>query len=76
MQWYDSNGRNLPWRLANNPYHIWVSEIILQQTRVNQGLPYYHNFLIAFPTVAHLANASKEELLKVWYRDWETSPAN
>jgi len=66
MQWYDSNGRNLPWRLANNPYHIWVSEIILQQTRVNQGLPYYHNFLIAFPTVAHLANASKEELLKVW----------
>jgi A/G-specific adenine glycosylase len=64
--WYNQNHRDLPWRNTRNAYKIWLSEIILQQTRVNQGLPYYVNFISAFPTVNHLANASEQEILKLW----------
>lgn len=56
----------MPWRNTTNPYHIWLSEIILQQTRVAQGLPYYERFVNAFPTVQDLANVSQEEVLKLW----------
>ena len=56
----------MPWRLTNDPYKIWLSEIILQQTRVVQGLPYYERFIASFPTVQDLAAASQEEVLKLW----------
>ncbi|MBN2347678.1 MAG: A/G-specific adenine glycosylase [Bacteroidales bacterium] len=64
--WYHQNKRDLPWRNTNDPYKIWVSEIILQQTRVNQGLNYYLNFINTFPTVAHLARAPLDDVLKLW----------
>jgi A/G-specific adenine glycosylase len=66
IQWYLANKRDLPWRNTKNPYNIWLSEIILQQTKVNQGLPYYYRFIEKFPTIFHLANASEEEVLKLW----------
>ncbi|MEM7187058.1 MAG: A/G-specific adenine glycosylase, partial [Bacteroidota bacterium] len=56
----------LPWRKTKNPYYIWLSEIILQQTRVAQGMPYYLKFVEAFPTVGDLANATEEQVLKLW----------
>lgn len=65
-KWYLQNKRDLPWRKTKNPYFIWLSEIILQQTRVAQGLPYYLSFANAFPTVFDLANASEEQILKLW----------
>lgn len=64
--WYNDNKRKLPWRGTADPYKIWVSEVILQQTRVRQGMEYYHNFLLAFPTVKRLAEAPEEAVLKVW----------
>lgn len=66
LAWYDKEKRDLPWRHSNNPYHIWVSEIMLQQTRVDTVIPYYYRFLETFPTIESLANAQEEELLKVW----------
>ncbi len=66
INWYSKRKRPLPWRKSNAPYRIWLSEIILQQTRVEQGLPYYMRFIHAFPTVENLANASEEEVLKLW----------
>lgn len=66
IEWYLQNKRDLPWRETNDPYKIWVSEIILQQTRVQQGLPYYTKFIEKFPTVQILAKASTEEVLRVW----------
>jgi len=66
LDWYINNYRDLPWRKTNLPYNIWVSEIILQQTRVNQGINYYYKFIDAFPTIFHLANASIEDLMKIW----------
>ena len=66
IDWYLKNQRCLPWRLSSNPYHVWLSEIILQQTRVAQGMRYYLNFVEAFPTVFDLANASEMEVLKLW----------
>ena len=66
LTWYDANKRDLPWRRSKNPYHIWVSEIMLQQTRVDTVIPYYERFLDWFPTVESLANAPEERLLKVW----------
>ena len=65
-QWYLQNKRDLPWRNTVNPYFIWLSEIMLQQTRVAQGLPYFLRFTEAFPTVFDLAKASEEEVLKLW----------
>lgn len=64
--WYRLNKRDLPWRRSKNPYFIWLSEVILQQTRVDQGLPYYLRFIENFETVSDLALASEEEILKLW----------
>ena len=64
--WYAQNKRTLPWRQTRDPYKIWLSEIILQQTRVAQGTPYYLKFESNFPTVYDLANASEEQVLKLW----------
>jgi len=64
--WYDKNKRDLPWRKTSDPYCIWVSEIMLQQTRVEAALPYYERFLLALPTVHALAEAPEEQLLKLW----------
>jgi len=66
ITWYLENKRDLPWRKTTNPYHIWLSEIILQQTRVAQGLPYYQAFIERFSKVSDLANASQEDVLKLW----------
>jgi len=66
VSWYQINKRDLPWRNTVNPYHIWLSEIILQQTRVLQGTPYYLAFLKVFPTIEDLANASEDKVLKMW----------
>ena len=66
LAWYDENKRDLPWRRSKNPYHIWVSEIMLQQTRVDTVIPYYERFLDWFPTVEALANAPEQRLLKAW----------
>jgi A/G-specific adenine glycosylase len=64
--WYLKNKRELPWRQKKDPYHIWLSEIILQQTRIEQGLPYYLKFVEAFPSVFELANAPLDTVLKNW----------
>jgi A/G-specific adenine glycosylase len=66
LQWYRKNGRDLPWRRTKDPYAIWVSEIMLQQTQVATVLPYYQRFLKSFPTVRHLAKADLLKVLKVW----------
>ena len=66
VSWYQNNKRDLPWRSTVNPYHIWLSEIILQQTRVLQGAPYYLAFLKAFPTIEDLAEANENKVLKMW----------
>lgn len=64
--WYSNNKRELPWRQTKDPYYIWLSEIILQQTQVAQGLPYYSKFVEEFPSVFHLANAEESSVLKSW----------
>ena len=66
LEWYVLNKRELPWRNTDNPYLIWLSEIILQQTRVEQGLPYYLKFVKAFPTINDLAGAEEDKVLKFW----------
>lgn len=66
ISWYLQNKRDLPWRNTTEPYFIWLSEILLQQTRVAQGLPYYVKFVKRFPTVKNLADASEDEVLKLW----------
>lgn len=66
LSWYDVNKRDLPWRDCGDPYKIWISEIMLQQTRVDQATPYFHRFIDRFPTVQDLAAADQQEILKVW----------
>ena len=66
LSWYQENKRTLPWRSSRDPYRIWLSEVMLQQTRVAQGLPYYEKFITAFPTVHKMAEASEDEILKLW----------
>ena len=66
LHWYAAHRRELPWRNISDPYRIWVSEIILQQTRVAQGYDYYLRFVNAFPTVEALALASEDEVLRLW----------
>ena len=66
LNWYDKNARVLPWRSASTPYRVWVSEIMLQQTRVESVLPYYERFLLRFPDLKTLAQAKEEEVLKAW----------
>src|SRR6056297_1235222 len=65
-KWYNENFRDLPWRHTKNPYKIWVSEIILQQTRVDQGISYYERFIEKFPDIQHLAAAGENDVLKQW----------
>ena len=64
--WYSENGRDLPWRRTRDPYAVWLSEIILQQTRIAQGTAYWHRFMERFPTVGQLADASEDEVLRLW----------
>lgn len=64
--WYEQNKRELPWRDITDPYKIWISEVILQQTRVNQGLSYYLRFIERFPSIIQLAEAEEDEVLKYW----------
>ena len=66
LDWYHKNSRHLPWREDKDPYHIWVSEIMLQQTRVEAVIPYYERFMKRFPTIASLASCEDEELFKLW----------
>jgi A/G-specific adenine glycosylase len=66
VAWYNANKRDLPWRRTKDPYKIWLSEIILQQTRVAQGLSYYYKFIENYPTVTALAAASEHDVLKLW----------
>ncbi len=66
LEWYGDHKRDLPWRKTRDPYLIWVSEIILQQTRVEQGLEYYLNFVDKYPDIRSLARASEQEVLKMW----------
>lgn len=66
LTWYFKNKRDLPWRNTRDPYRIWLSEIILQQTRVEQGLPYYEKFVERFPNVKALAKAPEDEVMKLW----------
>lgn len=66
IRWYQRNKRPLPWRNTRNPYHIWLSEVILQQTRVDQGLPYFERFVAKYPTLNELAAAREDEVLKLW----------
>lgn len=66
IDWYQRNKRDLPWRHTRDPYIIWLSEIILQQTRVEQGMPYFDRFVECYPTVRHFAAASEDEILKLW----------
>ena len=66
LTWFDANKRELPWRKTKDPYAIWVSEIMLQQTQVATVLPYYHRWMARFPTVESLANAEEQDVLSVW----------
>lgn len=66
IKWYQENKRDLPWRHTRDPYVIWLSEIILQQTRVDQGRPYFERFLEQYPKVEDFANASEDEILRLW----------
>ncbi|WP_339915994.1 A/G-specific adenine glycosylase [Yeosuana marina] len=66
IHWYSNNKRDLPWRQTIDPYRIWLSEIILQQTQIKQGLPYYESFTKEFPSIFHLAKAQESEVLKLW----------
>ena len=66
LRWYGENRRDLPWRRTKDPYAIWLSEIILQQTRIAQGRAYWERFLEKWPTVQDLANASEDEVLRLW----------
>lgn len=66
LAWYRAEARDLPWRRTRDPYMIWLAEIILQQTRVEQGLPYYERYAAAFPKVEDLANATEDQVLKLW----------
>lgn len=66
LSWFRENGRELPWRETKNPYAIWLSEIILQQTRIAQGWEYWERFMAQYPTVEDLAVAHEDEVLKLW----------
>jgi len=66
VAWYEEHKRDLPWRHTTDPYKIWLSEVILQQTRVQQGLPYYHNFVENYPKVEDFAAADEQDILRLW----------
>jgi A/G-specific adenine glycosylase len=66
ISWYHDEKRDLPWRHTSNPYYIWVSEVMLQQTRVDTVIPYYNRFITRYPTMESLATSDEDELLKMW----------
>jgi A/G-specific adenine glycosylase len=66
IKWYTENQRRLPWRQTDNPYHIWISEVMLQQTQVDTVIPYYHRFIRQFPDLPSLARADQQQVLKAW----------
>ena len=66
IAWFHANQRQLPWRQTSDPYHVWVSEVMLQQTQVKKVLPYYENFLRIFPDIQRLASADLGTVLKAW----------
>ena len=66
LKWYDSNKKPMPWRDDTNIYHIWLSEIMLQQTQIKTVIPYYYKWLKKFPTINDVAMASEQEILKMW----------
>ncbi len=66
IHWYQHHHRDLPWRHTRNPYYIWLSEVILQQTRIAQGLPYYERFVKTYPTVFDLASAPQQDVIRLW----------
>ena len=66
LAWYDKTKRDLPWRNTNDPYSIWVSEIMLQQTQVKTVIPYYERWIKNLPTIDKLANAPEQKILKLW----------
>ena len=66
LQWFDQNKRDLPWRHGRNPYRVWVSEIMLQQTQVQTAIPYFKRFMARFPTISVLANADINDVLHHW----------
>lgn len=66
LDWYDHNKRDLPWRQDHDPYHVWISEIMLQQTQVQTVIPYYERFMADFPTIEKLASADEGKLMKTW----------
>lgn len=66
LNWFAANGRDLPWRHTHDPYAIWLSEIILQQTRISQGMAYWERFMETYPTVGQLAAATEDDVLKLW----------
>ena len=66
LKWYQANKRDLPWRHTKDPYKIWLCEIIMQQTRIAQGLAYYNRFVEKFPSPLLLARASEDQILKLW----------
>ncbi|MBF1606397.1 MAG: A/G-specific adenine glycosylase, partial [Prevotella shahii] len=66
LDWFRQHGRQLPWRETKEPYAIWLSEVILQQTRVSQGMDYWVRFMNRFPTVEALAKATEDEVLLLW----------
>ena len=66
LKWYSKNARSHPWKKIKNPYYIWLSEIILQQTRVEAGTPYYIKFIETYPTIQDLANATQDEVYRLW----------
>ena len=66
IRWYNINKRNLPWRNCNDPYLIWLSEVILQQTKIEQGLSYYERFTQKYPTIKQLAEANSDDVMKLW----------
>ena len=66
LNWYSDNARDLPWRHSSDPYEIWISEIMLQQTQVATVIPYYNKFLAAFPTCLELASADEQQVLGLW----------
>ena len=66
LEWFSANARDLPWRRSLDPYHVWLSEIMLQQTQMERGVAYFTRFIARFPDIAALDAASEDEVLKLW----------
>ena len=66
LDWFEKNQRNLPWRNTYEPYHVWISEIMLQQTQMDRGVEYFKRWMLLFPDIESLASASEQSVLKAW----------